>query len=351
MPRILISYRRADVRGLTGRISDRLVAAYGKGNVFRDIEHIPVGVDFRAYIRATVRSSDVLVVIIGPNWLSSPNGRNRIMEPDDPVRMEIETATQSDLTIVPILAEGAQMPAADSLPAELRDFTSLQAAQVDSGPDFQYQMNRMIKSLNTTLKERRQRAKAEEAKRRREAREQAKPVGSTGANAVASAAKMVAGTGPKLVALAKARNRAAVIAVVLVVMGAVCVVVGIFVLPGPFGSGVAATDLPPRLGTAVPAGFKPLTEDVPGLLRQSTCSPAGDDATIHFRILNDYSETANFDLSLTSTWLPWSQDWLRQRAHVRSGAIWEGSHRVKGLECSRPLYIQAGNVRFGDNNP
>jgi hypothetical protein len=79
MPRIALSYRRADTSAMAGRIFDRLVVRYGDDSVFMDIDSIPFGVDFREHIRTTLLQSDVLLVLIGPGWLGDGgNARARI---------------------------------------------------------------------------------------------------------------------------------------------------------------------------------------------------------------------------------------------------------------------------------
>ena len=71
MPKITISYRRADTDVMAGRIRDRLAAHYGEEAVFMDIDDIPYGKDFRVHIREAVVQSDVLLVIVGQRWLGA----------------------------------------------------------------------------------------------------------------------------------------------------------------------------------------------------------------------------------------------------------------------------------------
>src|SRR5579863_2806722 len=71
MPKIAISYRRSDSSAITGRIFDRLAAHYGKESVFMDIDNIPFGTDFRSHIQAVLQETEVLIVVIGPQWLGS----------------------------------------------------------------------------------------------------------------------------------------------------------------------------------------------------------------------------------------------------------------------------------------
>src|SRR5579862_6125194 len=69
MPRIAISYRRADSSAIAGRICDALLAQYGKESVFMDIDDIPFGIDFRSHIQDVLQRTEVLIAVIGPNWL------------------------------------------------------------------------------------------------------------------------------------------------------------------------------------------------------------------------------------------------------------------------------------------
>src|ERR1700730_9492615 len=99
MPKIAISYRRTD-SDATGRIFDRLVHRYGKGSVFRDIDNIPFGIDFRKAVNDALRDTDVLIAIVGPNWRCvSEDGSVRMNDANDLVRIEVETALQRDIPV------------------------------------------------------------------------------------------------------------------------------------------------------------------------------------------------------------------------------------------------------------
>src|SRR5262245_34462816 len=110
MPKIAISYRRTDTDA-TGRIYDRLVQRYGRETVFRDIDRIRLGVDFRIAVNEALNDTDVLLAIVGPNWRGlSEDGGSRINEVNDLVRIEIETALKRDIPIIPVLIGGSIMP-------------------------------------------------------------------------------------------------------------------------------------------------------------------------------------------------------------------------------------------------
>lgn len=152
MPRIFVSYRRADSITITGRIYDRLVAVFGEDGVFKDVEDIPFGVDFRSVIEHEIDQSEIVLVIIGPNWVTvtDTDGNRRLDNPNDFVRIEVETAIKRPTALViPVLVQGARMPKADELPESLQPLHYRNAAVLREDPDFRSDIERMI----TTMRE------------------------------------------------------------------------------------------------------------------------------------------------------------------------------------------------------
>jgi hypothetical protein len=119
MPRIFISYRRTDSSTISGRMYDHLVREFGDENVFKDVYDIPAGSDFRQVIRDNIYSCNVQLVIIGTGWVDarSADGARRLDNPDDFVRIEVETGlTCPTIRLIPVLVSSAPMPS----PAQLR---------------------------------------------------------------------------------------------------------------------------------------------------------------------------------------------------------------------------------------
>src|SRR5215467_8448044 len=118
---IFVSYRRQESSHLAGRLYDRLADRFGEGQVFIDVDTIEPGVDFAEEIFRAVPACQVLLAIIGPNWLTAADerGRRRLDDPDDLVRLEIEAALARDVRVIPILVEGAHMPGREDLPESL----------------------------------------------------------------------------------------------------------------------------------------------------------------------------------------------------------------------------------------
>jgi formylglycine-generating enzyme required for sulfatase activity len=151
--KIFISYRRFDSSAYAGRIHDRLVATYGENNVFKDVNDIPIGRDFRGVLSEEVAKCDVLLVLIGREWLDirDGNGNRRLDNPGDFVRIEIRSGLQrgdDKCLIVPVLLSGAQMPQSNQLPDDLSELAYKNAVIVRDDPDFHHDMAHLIASLD-----------------------------------------------------------------------------------------------------------------------------------------------------------------------------------------------------------
>lgn len=148
MPKMFISYRRNDSADATGRLHDRLKAHFGEDAIFYDVHSIPVGVDFRKYIDDEVSKCDVLLAVIGNDWLTiSDKGRRRLDNPDDLVRIEIESALARDIPVIPVLVAHANMPQDADLPGDLKGLARRNAAVVRSGAAFDDHATRLIKGM------------------------------------------------------------------------------------------------------------------------------------------------------------------------------------------------------------
>src|SRR5262249_8705137 len=150
MAKIFISYRRTDSAGLSGRIYDRLAVKFGHKEIFKDVDDIPPGVNFPSYIQTALRQCSVALAIIGPRWLgaSAEDGTRRLDDTGDLVRLEIETALQLGLTVIPVLVEDARMPSAAELPDSLKPLALINAVQVRNDPHFSRDIQRLIAPLN-----------------------------------------------------------------------------------------------------------------------------------------------------------------------------------------------------------
>jgi hypothetical protein len=144
--RIFISYRREDVAGYAGRLRDRLVGTYGSNSVFMDVHSLRSGQNYVEIIQNAVKSCDVLIAMIGGNWLgkgsSEPGGR--LSEPGDLVQIEIATALKRSIPVIPVLVDGAGMP--DALPSALSGLSRRHALSLDN-ETFHTDVDRLIEHL------------------------------------------------------------------------------------------------------------------------------------------------------------------------------------------------------------
>jgi len=158
MSKFLISYRREDSADVTGRIYDRLVQQFGRAVVIKDVDSIPLGVDFRTYLDAQVAKCDVFLAVIGRNWMKAKGrkGKSRLEDPGDFVRIEIESALKRRIPVIPVLVQGAKIPEAERLPASIQALSYWNGIGVRPDPDFHKDMDRLIaqvRNLGPDLKE------------------------------------------------------------------------------------------------------------------------------------------------------------------------------------------------------
>jgi TIR domain len=152
--RIFISYRREETAYPAGWLYDRLADHYGGEQVFKDVDSIRLGDDFVEVIASAVGYCDVLLVLIGEEWLTitDAHGRRRLDDPRDFVRLEIEAALTREIRVIPILVDDARLPRADELPDSLAKLVRRQALEL-SPARFDYDLSRLLKVLDWTLLE------------------------------------------------------------------------------------------------------------------------------------------------------------------------------------------------------
>jgi hypothetical protein len=151
--RIFICYRREETAYPAGWLFDRLAEKYGD-RVFKDVDSIELGDDFVAAISAAVGSCDVLLALIGKEWLTilDEGGQRRLDDPADFVRLEIEAALTRDVRVIPILVNAARMPRAAELPAGLTGLVRRQALEL-SPARFDFDTSRLLRVLDRNFAE------------------------------------------------------------------------------------------------------------------------------------------------------------------------------------------------------
>ena len=149
---IFISHRRVESAFLAMWLFRRLTARFGQDRVFMDIESVEPEADFDQVITSAVASCEVLLALIGDQWLTSAdtNGRRYLDDPEDFVRLEIEAALTRGVRVIPVLVEGARMPQASELPPNLAPLARRQAVELDPSP-LDEGIERLIVALDRTL--------------------------------------------------------------------------------------------------------------------------------------------------------------------------------------------------------
>jgi TIR domain-containing protein/WD40 repeat protein len=143
--RIFINYRRRDTKETADRLSEWLAERYGDDQVFMDVDDIAPGRPWREAIDRAVGSSDLVLAVIGRDWL--PELNRRLADEDDFVRRELEAALSRDVSIIPVLAKGARMPRSDELPTSLAPLSEYQAFELLG----RYDKQELLKSVARAL--------------------------------------------------------------------------------------------------------------------------------------------------------------------------------------------------------
>jgi hypothetical protein len=122
--KIFISYRRDDAAGDARGIRDALARAFGKSNVFMDVDNLLAGQRFDKELEKALSQCDVLIAVIGPRWMELLPARAQASE-GDYVRDEIAAALKRGIVVIPVRVgqEGKlpPLPRRDELPDDIRN--------------------------------------------------------------------------------------------------------------------------------------------------------------------------------------------------------------------------------------
>ena len=135
--KIFLSYRRKDAAaGFALALFHRLEQSFPSENLFMDVEGgIGAGQDFVQALEDEVSACDVMLVLIGPDWLTATDerGSRRLDNPEDFVRIEVESALRFGKRVIPVLVQQTDMPRADALPKSLMPLARRHAVGLNSG--------------------------------------------------------------------------------------------------------------------------------------------------------------------------------------------------------------------------
>lgn len=126
MPNVFISYRRDDSSATAQILHDRLAAWFVRDKVFFDLNGIALGEDWRRLLTERLADYDIVLVVIGPAWLAALAARAS-SPGDDLVHWEVAEALRLHKRVIPVLIDGASLPAPEQLPADVAELGGLQA--------------------------------------------------------------------------------------------------------------------------------------------------------------------------------------------------------------------------------
>jgi len=152
--KIFINYRRGDEPGFTQALLGRLEHTFPAEQLFIDVDNIPPGEDFARMLESQVAECDAMLAIIGNGWLDATDerGNRRLHDPNDFVRIEIESALRQGKRVIPVLVHEARMPRADELPEAIRPLATRNAVRL-THERFRADVQGLIRALQGALED------------------------------------------------------------------------------------------------------------------------------------------------------------------------------------------------------
>ena len=147
---LFICYRRSDASAEARVVYEALRRRYGRDSLFMDVDSILPGGDWVQGIDEAIGRCDVLLAIIGPEWtgVTDREGKLRLFDAGDRVRLELEAAMRRGVPIIPVLVENASMPRMDELPESLQPLQRHQSLRLDH-QTFDSDFGALTKALRT----------------------------------------------------------------------------------------------------------------------------------------------------------------------------------------------------------
>lgn len=148
MRTIFISYRRSEAEYAAGALGRELRRRFGEKQVFRDKEDIGGGDRWKRRVLSEIDRDSALLVLIGSRWteIRDAQGKRRLDDVNDPIRLEIADGIRDGATVIPILLENAEMPREDDLPDDVKPLAELNALKLRDG-DWQHDLDRICNTL------------------------------------------------------------------------------------------------------------------------------------------------------------------------------------------------------------
>ncbi len=147
---VFISYRRNEAAAYARGLYDQLVKRFGTEKVFLDLKNVGYGEDFVEAITKAAESCAVMIALISPRW---SRGAGAQAELDDYVRLEVSKALGRKIRVIPILIQGATMPAPKDLPEDLSPLIRRNALALSDDARWERDVEDLIKNLEGLLKD------------------------------------------------------------------------------------------------------------------------------------------------------------------------------------------------------
>ena len=149
--KIFICYRRAD-KELARGIESKLTGEFGSNSVFLDVEKISGGKKWKNSVTKAIKANPIVITLITTKWNSRRGGKPKLMDPNDHVRFELETALGKGLTVVPVLYGRATLPKEEQLPPTLHPILGFQTIPF-SIERWNYDSDTLVNALKDLLGE------------------------------------------------------------------------------------------------------------------------------------------------------------------------------------------------------
>jgi len=109
---------------------------------------MPPGIEFEKHIESKLKVADVVLIVIGDQWLSILRERSQLPTRDY-VLFEIEQSLSSKAVLIPLVINEARFPTADELPASIRKLADRQTFRLRDDAMFSEQVAKLTKHLKS----------------------------------------------------------------------------------------------------------------------------------------------------------------------------------------------------------
>ena len=142
MSKIFISYRGSDEGYQPEILKSTLSKYFNRKSIFYDFEDIKPGQDFEFEITNAIKTTEVMLVLIGKDWLDILNERSKQEDSIDYVKYEIEKGLEKlnndeRFQLFPVLFDGVKMPGSVDLPESIKSFHKRNPIKIEQGKLFE----------------------------------------------------------------------------------------------------------------------------------------------------------------------------------------------------------------------